>query len=71
MVGKPLRFATERRYVVRDVPVEIRLALEMKAHEETERRAHEGALKLLERAWKAADALAQIADRLAVGEEPA
>ncbi|MEP6589783.1 MAG: hypothetical protein ABJC19_01255 [Gemmatimonadota bacterium] len=71
VVGKPLRFATQRRYVVRDVPIEIRLALEMTAHEDTERRALEGELKLLEREWKAAEALARIADRLAVGEEPA
>lgn len=71
VVGKPLRFATERRYVLRDVPAEIRLALEMNAHEDTERRALEGELKLLEREWKAAEQLARIADRLAVGEEPA
>ncbi|MES2307110.1 MAG: hypothetical protein V4558_16535 [Gemmatimonadota bacterium] len=71
VVGKPLRFATQRRYVVREVPTEIRLALEMTAHEETERRALEGELKLLEREWKAAEQLARIADRLAVGEEPA
>ena len=71
VVGKPLRFATERRYVVRDVPTEIRLALEMTAHEDTERRALEGELKLLEREWKAAEQLARIADRLAVGEDPA
>ncbi|MEO5799459.1 MAG: hypothetical protein ABIZ70_09825 [Gemmatimonadales bacterium] len=71
VVGKPLRFATQRRYVVREVPSEIRLALEMAAHEETERRALEGELKLLEREWKAAEQLAAITDRLAVGEEPA
>ncbi|MES2124893.1 MAG: hypothetical protein V4503_09440 [Gemmatimonadota bacterium] len=71
VVGRPLRFATQRRYVVREVPEEIRLALEMSAHEETERRALEGELKLLEREWKAAERIARIADRLAVGEEPA
>ena len=71
VVGRPLRFATVRRYVVRDIPPEIRLALEMNAHEDTERRALEGELKLLEREWKAAESLARIADRLAVGEEPA
>ncbi len=71
VVGKPLRFATERRYVVREVATEVRLALEMTAHEDTERRALEGELKLLEREWKAAEVLARIADRLAIGEEPA
>lgn len=71
VVGKPLRFATERRYVVREVAIEVRLALEMTAHEDTERRALEGELKLLEREWKAAEVLARIADRLAIGAEPA
>ena len=43
----------------------------MTAHEDTERRALEGELKLLEREWKAAEVLARIADRLAIGAEPA
>jgi hypothetical protein len=66
VVGRPLRFATQREYPLRDVPVEIRLALEMAAHEDTEQRAMEGELKLLERQWREADEVAAIADRLAL-----
>lgn len=43
-------------------PIEIRLALEMAAHEEQERRALEGELALLEAAWKDAEEVAKIAD---------
>jgi hypothetical protein len=64
VVGRPLRFATERRFAVRDVAIEVRLALEMAAHEDTERRALEGELKLLERQWRDAEQVAAIADRL-------
>lgn len=39
-----------------------RLALEMALHEETERRAMEGELKLLEAAWREAEEIAKIAD---------
>jgi hypothetical protein len=42
------------------------LTLEMALHEETERRAMEGELVLLERAWREAEEIAAIADRLAV-----
>jgi hypothetical protein len=42
----------------------IRLALEMAAHEESERRALEGELALLETAWKEAEEIAGIADDL-------
>ena len=41
------------------------LALEMALHEETERRALEGELSLLEAAWREAEEIAGIADRLA------
>ena len=41
-----------------------RLALEMAAHEETERRAFEGELAVLEAAWREAEEIAAIADRL-------
>jgi len=40
------------------------LALEMAAHEETERRALEGELEHLEMAWREAEEIAAIADRL-------
>ena len=46
------------------------LALEMALHEEQERRALEGELSLLEAAWREAEEIAAIADRLA-GEVPA
>jgi hypothetical protein len=42
----------------------LRLALEMAAHEEAERRALEGELALLEAAWKEAEEIAGIADNL-------
>ena len=45
-------------------PLETRLALEMAAHEEAERRALEGELAELERAWRDAEEIAAIADDL-------
>jgi hypothetical protein len=42
-------------------PVE-RLALEMAVHEETERRAMEGELAILEKAWRDAEVIAAICD---------
>lgn len=47
---------------------DVRLALEMAAHEETERRALEGDLARLEEAWREAEEIASIADRLLVPE---
>lgn len=47
-----------------DVPLVDRLALEMAAHEESERRALEGELMALEDAWREADEIATIADAL-------
>lgn len=47
-----------------DVPLVDRLALEMAAHEESERRALEGELEDLEAAWREADEIATIADAL-------
>jgi hypothetical protein len=44
------------------MPVATRLALEMATHEESERRALEGELYLLEEAWKQAEEVAAIAD---------
>jgi len=46
----------------------VRLALEMVAHEDSERRALEGELALLEQAWRDAEEIAAIADRLAIPE---
>ena len=50
-------------------PVETRLALEMSLQEDTERRALEGELKLLEKAWLEAEQIAAIADSLLVPSE--
>ncbi|MDQ6870812.1 MAG: hypothetical protein M3037_02225 [Gemmatimonadota bacterium] len=51
------------------VPAEIRLALEMVSHEDSERRALEGELYLLEEAWKEAEEIAGISDDLFLPEE--
>ncbi len=45
-------------------PRAVRLALEMAAHEETEREALEGRVKWLERRWREAERVAEIADSL-------
>jgi hypothetical protein len=47
---------------LRNVAPVVRLALEMAAHEETERRALEGELHILEAAWRDAEEIAHIAD---------
>ena len=47
-----------------DFPIETRLALEMALQEEAERRALEGELAELERAWRDAEEIAAIADDL-------
>jgi hypothetical protein len=47
----------------------VRLALEMAAHEDTERAALAGELKLLERQWREAEEVAKIADSLAVSDD--
>jgi len=62
----PMRSATTGRQRdsmnISKFPVEQRLALEMAAHEEQERRAMEGELALLEAAWRQAEEVAKIAD---------
>lgn len=55
----------EPGYVAK-MPTATRLALEMALHEEEERRALEGELWRLERAWKAAEEIAAISDDLLV-----
>jgi hypothetical protein len=47
---------------LKSLPAAGRLALEMAAHEETERRALEGELHILEAAWRDAEEIAHIAD---------
>jgi hypothetical protein len=51
-----------RGRLIGELPTEVRLALEMAAHEETERRALEGELAILEEAWRDAEEVAAIAD---------
>lgn len=46
------------------LPREVRLAMEMSVHDELERAALEGELHALEAAWREAEAIAAIADRL-------
>jgi hypothetical protein len=52
------------RYRLARLPTAIRLALEMAAHEETERRALEGRLAVYRRRWQRAEQVASIADEL-------
>lgn len=49
---------------IRQLPGDVRLALEMAVHEEAERRALEGELKGLELAWREAEQIASISDSL-------
>lgn len=50
--------------LVRRAPEELKLALEMAAHEDLELQAAQGELEQLERAWQEADEIARIADGL-------
>jgi hypothetical protein len=50
--------------LVMRLPTSVRLALEMAAHEERERRALQGELTALEREWREAEEIAAIADNL-------
>ena len=53
---------------VNKMPGPTKLALEMALHEEQERRALEGELWMLERAWREAEEIAEIADNLLLPE---
>ncbi|MYH08977.1 MAG: hypothetical protein F4143_02215 [Gemmatimonadales bacterium] len=55
---------TGRTGYVRAMPTPLRLAVEMSLHEEQERRALEGELWILEQAWREAEEIAAIADKL-------
>jgi hypothetical protein len=48
------------------LPQAVRLALEMAAHEDIERRAMEGELAILEDAWRQAEEIAAISDSMFV-----
>jgi hypothetical protein len=56
------RFERDAGHRFMNLPKEVRLALEMAAHEEQERRALEGELAILEAAWREAEEVAKIAD---------
>lgn len=58
---------TSSAYIA-NFPLEARLALEMAAHEESERRAMEGELAILEAAWRQAEEVASIADDMFLPE---
>ncbi len=62
--GRPMHLTTRRSFPLAEVAPELRLAFEMAAHEETERRAMRGELALLERDWREAERIASIADGL-------
>ncbi len=62
------RHAEFNKYGLYSLPANYRLALEMALHEESERRALEGELAELERAWRDAEEIAGIADNLLVPE---
>jgi hypothetical protein len=48
--------------MLKHLPVELRLSLEMSSHEDSERRALEGELSVLEDAWREAEEIASISD---------
>jgi hypothetical protein len=58
--------SAEPGHVLSALPAEVRLALEMAAHEQSERQALEGELSVLEAAWKEAEEIAAIADEMFV-----
>jgi hypothetical protein len=70
--ARQLRASTRSRATkvaaIAKFPLEARLALEMAAHEEQERRALEGELALLEAAWREAEEVAHIADDMFLPE---
>lgn len=56
-------------HVLSAMTTEVRLALEMAAHEDAERQAMAGELALLEAAWRQAEEIASIADDMFVDDE--
>ncbi len=66
--GPRSRRTRDRGLIIAELPTEVRLALEMAAHEESERRALEGELVVLEEAWRDAEEIAAIADDMFLPE---
>ena len=56
--------SSDERGTLENLPSEVLLALEMLSHEESERRAMEGELQVLEEAWREAEEIAAISDNL-------
>lgn len=65
-IGDTLKVATRQAGFFTDLPVEMRLALEMSLQEDGERRALDGELAVLEAAWREAEQIASISDSLLV-----
>jgi len=66
---RPSWFQESRRGTLQQLPSEILLALEMISHEESERRAMEGDLRILEQAWREAEEIAGISDDMFLPED--
>jgi hypothetical protein len=65
--NRALKFGQEKNWHftgIDGLPVHMRLAFELAAHEETERAAMEGELKQLENDWREAEEIASIADNM-------
>jgi hypothetical protein len=62
-------FSNRNTNLLKNLPTAGRLALEMAAHEDSERRALEGELHVLEAAWKEAEEIAGIADDMFLPED--
>jgi hypothetical protein len=60
------RYRWSDHNLIARIPAEVRIGLEMAAHEEQERRALEGELKELEAMWREAEEIAAISDNLLV-----
>lgn len=67
--GNPKKLEKTTAGSLAKLPGDIRLAIEMAVHEESERRAMEGELETLEAAWRNAEEIAAIADNLLVPRE--
>jgi hypothetical protein len=65
------RYATggSQGHLLMQLPKEVRLALEMATHENSERRALEGELGVLEAEWQRAEEIAAISDELFMSDE--